>query len=219
MNLWQTRDAAISALASEMREEAALMSEVFDCTDDCIRHLEAIDDPFAQVTGLTLVKARHLGLACYDLCLNGLGQESGAVFRVLIETLELLTYFRLDPSRIEQAIAEKLPQPGKRGKMIKGHFKDVRDYLNEDASHVSWTPDSMRHLLDTAGCFRLDQQFNAAVLRKNLQVLFAVLVFTAIEGVNCLGIAGGSQHDELADPVEKLKGEGIDSFARLVRGA
>jgi len=218
MGLWRTRDAAILALTSEMREEAALMCEVFDLIDDCARCLGEIDTPFAQVTGLTLVKARHLGLACYDLDLNGLAQEAGALLRVLIEALELLTYFLQEPSRSQQALDQTLPEAGRRAQMIDGHFRGVREYLNEHASHVGWSKDSMRHLFDTTTmCFRLDQQFDAAVLRENLQVLFAVLVFTAIEGINCLRIADGLQQDELADRAERLKREGIDSFVRLVQ--
>jgi hypothetical protein len=38
------------------------------------------------------------------------------LLRPILEAYELLIYFRLEPSRVDQAIDGKLPSPGKRAK-------------------------------------------------------------------------------------------------------
>jgi len=213
MNLWTARNEALAALDGDMKIEGSLISEVIDRIDDCVRLIEMIDTKFSRVCGLTLIKARNLGQGCFSLCLDGLGQEAGALFRPLIEALELMTYFRSDPSRVDQALDGRLPTAGKRAKIISGSFKDLRKNLNETAAHVGWAEDSMRHLFDTLKPgFRIQQQFHPHVLRPNLGVLFAILVWVAIEGVNCAGVAGELLQHELADSVEELKTRGLTVF-------
>jgi hypothetical protein len=97
---------------------------------------------------MTLVKARNYALGLYSLSLDGLGQEAGALLRPLVEAYEVLVYFRLDPSRASKATDDKLPSAGEIAKAISGRFKDLREYLNENASHFAFSPQSMTHLID-----------------------------------------------------------------------
>ena len=78
-DLWQTRRAAEEALRTGLRPYAVLIENVLSLTDECIDRLTNVDEAFARVLALTLVKARHLTLACYSLCLDHLAQEAGAV--------------------------------------------------------------------------------------------------------------------------------------------
>jgi hypothetical protein len=214
-DLWGTRAAALATLAGELRDEAMVIEEAFGHLDESILNLEKLDTSFSRICGLTLVKARNLALGSYGLCLDGLAQETGALMRPLIEALELLIYFRLEPTRVDEAIEGKLPSAGKRAQVINGHFKEARDYWNENASHLSFTPDSIRHLLDfKESRWRVTQPHSTEVLRRNLQFFFAVLIWVAIEGVNCLGTAGELIQHGLGDRIEELKNRALAVFDR-----
>jgi hypothetical protein len=157
-----------------------------------VDRLEKLDQPFGRVCALVLLKTRNLGLGCYSLCLDGLAQEAGALFRPLLEGLELLVYFRLEPTRINEALEERLPKAGDIARKIEGKFKGVRDHLNRHASHLSVAPEAMAHFIDfRAGWLRLVQPYNEGILRRNLRTLLAVLVWLAIEAVNCISVGEG----------------------------
>ena len=212
MSLWRTREKALTALEDEMQLEGTVMEEAFARLRECIQRLEQMETMYARVCGLTLVKARNLAFGCYGLCLDGLAQEAGALIRPLLETLELLVYFRLDPARVEQAATGTLPSAGKRAKAIESQLQAVRDYFNQHSSHVTWSLDSMRHLVDwKAGSFRVEQAFSPKVLRRNLQFLFAMVMFITVEGVNAVGKGGEMLQHELGDRVVELKNRGSRS--------
>ena len=90
--LWDTRRQAEAALNGDLKAFARLFDETFAAVDQCIVRLEGLDDPFGRVCALVLIKARNLGLGCYSLSLDALAQEAGALFRPLIECLELLAF-------------------------------------------------------------------------------------------------------------------------------
>lgn len=205
-SLWSARRQAEATLTEELKPFADLLAETFAALDLCIGRLETLDHPFGRVCALVLIKARNLGLGCYSLSLDALAQEAGALFRPLIECLELLMYFRLDPPRINEPLEDRLPKAGVIGKRIQGKFKGLRDYLNTHASHLSLSPEAMMHLVDfKAGRLRPVQAHNAAVLRLNLTTLLAVLVWLAIEAANCTTVGTGVVDDALGDIVEDIK--------------
>jgi len=205
-SLWDTRHQAEEALSGDLKAFMRLFDETFTAVDQCIERLEGLDDPFGRVCALVLIKARNLGLGCYSLSLEALAQEAGALFRPLIECLELLTYFRLDPPRINEALEDRLPKAGCIAKRIEGKFKGLRDYLNTHASHLSLSPEAMMHLVDfNAGRLRPVQVHNTVVLRQNLVTLLAVLIWLAIEAVNCTSVGACVVDDTLCDNVENIK--------------
>lgn len=112
MSLWNTRRQAERALTEELEPFGGLLREAFSVLDDCVDRLEKLDEPFGRVCALVLIKTRNLGLGFYSLCLDGLAQEAGALFRPFWEGLELLVYFRLEPIRINEALEERLPKAG-----------------------------------------------------------------------------------------------------------
>jgi hypothetical protein len=206
MSLWDTRRQAERALTEGLEPFARFLNEVFSVLDDCVDRLERLDQPFGHVCAPVLIKTRNLGLGCYSLILDGLAQEAGALLRPLLEGLELLAYFRLEPTRIDEALESRLPKAGDIGRRIKGQFKDLRDYLNNHASHLSVNPEAMEHLVDLpAGQLRLVRSYNEGVLRRDLGILLAVLVWLAIEAVNCVSVGEGSVDNDLDKRAEEFE--------------
>lgn len=204
-------------MGRELKPYADLLDEAFAAVDVSIVRLEDLDDPFGRVCGLVLIKARNLGLGCYSLSLDALAQEAGALFRPLIECLELLIYFRLDPRRIDEALEDRLPTAGGIAKRIEGKFKGLREYLNTHASHLSLSPEAVRHLVDLkAGRLRAVQAHNSAVLRQNLRTLLSVMVWLAIEGVNCASVGASVMDAELGARVEDIKRRAFLLFDAVV---
>lgn len=219
-NLWHSREQASAALAETAPEALAVLSEFFGLLDECAEALNGVDSPFSRVTALMVVKARNLALGCYSLTLDSLAQESGALFRPLIEACELLTYFRLDPSRAEEAIEAGLPKAGEVAKRINGRFRDLRNHLNAYASHLSLSPEALRHLLNPRSLeLQLQQAFRIPVVMTNLHTLFAVLCFAGTAAVNCVTVAGNEVQHGLADRMEDLKTRGLLVFEEAIRAA
>ena len=106
-SLWNTRRQAERALTEDLEPFAGLLNESFSALDDCVDRLERLSQPFGRVCALVLIKARNLGLGCYSLSLDALAQEAGALFRPALECLELLTYIRLDPMRVDEALEDR----------------------------------------------------------------------------------------------------------------
>lgn len=205
-DLWSTRKQAEHALNEGLAHCANLSNEVFLAIDDLVNRLESLNQPFGRVCALVLIKARNLGLGCYSLFLDALGQEAGALFRPILECQELLTYFRLDPKRIEEAFENRLPSAGCIAKKIEGQVRFMRDYLNTHASHISLAPEAMAHLIDfREGRFRKVQSFNEEILGGNILLLLAVLVWIGIEAVNCVSVGENKIDFALGNRVENLK--------------
>ena len=213
MELWKTREQALAALRDELRQQAELVEAAFIHVDECINRLRAVTSPFGRVCGLTLAKGRNLALGVYSLTLDGLAQEAGALLRPLIETVELLIYFRLDPARVEEAIQGKLPSAGQIAKKIEGRYKDLRQYLSEHASHFGFTYDSLKHIADPGNnTWATSQPYSEAVLRTNLGALFFFGMHLATEGFNCVSAGHTALDDELADRIESLRDRGLAVF-------
>ena len=147
-DLWKTREEALAALEGPLLQEAAMLQDAFALMDECIARLLTRDTKYTRVCAITMIKARNLELGCYSLALDGLAQEGGALFRPVVETLELLIYFWKDPARVDEAIEGNLPPAGKIAQKIEGNLKGLRDFLNSHASHFSFTYESLQHIAD-----------------------------------------------------------------------
>jgi hypothetical protein len=216
-NLWPSREQATKALADKQPEVLQVLDAVFVLVDDCAHALHTTDSPFARVSAVVLVKARNLALGCYSLSLDSLAQEAGALFRPLVEAFELLTYLRLDPERVDEVLDGRLPSAGEIAKRIQGHYKRLREYLSKNASHLSLTPESMRHILSLDAErqqveLRTEQPFRLEVVLRNLQVLFALFAQVAIEAANCTVMAGCPAQSEISDRVDRLRTRGMRVF-------
>jgi len=201
--LWATRRSAEQALDGPLRSYADLLGETFTALDVCADRLARTDTQFGRVCALIVIKARNLALGCYSLALDALAQESGALLRPLVESLELLEYLRQDPSRIVEAVDSRLPSAGVIAQRIQGKFKALRERLNEHASHLSLSPEAMRHLVSLKdGRLKTAQPYDGQVLRQNLRILLAFMA--AVTRVACISAVGDDVHDTLAVKVNDL---------------
>lgn len=205
--MWETRRLSEEALSGSLMPFRDLLSEAFDSVDRSVGGLEQVDAPFGRICALVAIKAKNLTVACYSLSLDALAQESGAIFRVLIEALELLQYLREDPKRVTEALDGRLPKAGEIGKRVQGNLQQLRDHLNAHASHLSVGPESMKHLFDfNVGQSRTVQPFSEAVLRKNLATVLTVVLWLAAEAATCVSVAEGTDSDPEVERIEDLKG-------------
>jgi hypothetical protein len=131
VSLWNSRERALAILQEEYPEVLDVMNSLFMHVDECGDSLFKVDSAFGRVTAITVAKSRNLAQGCYSLALDSLAQESGALVRPLVETLELLTYFRLDPKRAMEATERDLPKAGQIAKRIGSEHKSLRGYLND----------------------------------------------------------------------------------------
>ena len=134
------------------------------------------------------------------------------MLRPLIETYELLVYFRQDKSRISQVLEGTLPSAGTIGKRISGDYQDLREYLNDSASHFSYKIDSVRHLFGENAKIQPIPNHSLKVLRTNLQLLNAFQSFALFEAINCL-FTIGFDANALADKIEKWRDTCVKIFS------
>lgn len=215
MGLWKTRHRSMEMLAKDFKPQAKAIEATFTIIDECIDlfNEKAGNDNFHRICGLVLAKARNYALGSYGLILDGLGQEAGALMRPFIEYHELLTYFRLEPTRVKQAIDDRLPSAGKRAQLIEGHFKGFREYLNDHASHSSFSHYSLNHLFDKPEMtIRKEQPMLPKVLFRNIGDFFVQILLITIEAVNCLQTAEAGRADKQAHAIEQLRNEGLVLF-------
>jgi len=215
MELWSTRNKALEMLAGEYAPQAKAIEDLFLVIDECIELFDrkAGDDNFCRICGLTLAKARHLALGAYGLILDGLGQEAGALIRPFIEYQELLTYYRMDTSRVQQAISNNLPSAGKIAKLIEGCFQDVREYFNDHASHSSFSEYSISHLFNMKEMkIRKEQPMLPHVLFRNMGYFYFQLFLLFNEAVNCLQTYQLGYAENQASRVVELRVIGKEAF-------
>lgn len=183
--LWKARTEALTFLRRERPAQIGVIEELFAFADDCVDAYESQgDDLYCNVCGLTTLKAKNLALGMYSLTLDGLAQEAGALARPFIEYTELLSYFRMLPDAVNDALAGELPSAGKRSKRIEGIYQPFREHLNEHASHGSYSSHSLAHLRDpTTKNLRKLQVMQPAVLERNVGDFAVQFVFMLQESV------------------------------------
>lgn len=188
---------------NELSDDYNCVVKLFELFDEVIGSYTD-DTGILRVTGLINMKIYTLCHGMLSLAMDGLAQESGALFRPAIEAYEKLVYLREDPIRVEQFYEGTLPQAGDIAKKINGKFKEVRAYLNNNASHFKFEYNSLRHLVQMTkeGEFILKQpSFTPKVLKKNVGTLAVFLIYVLYEA-----IAGLKQNDiEINDLVKKLE--------------
>lgn len=146
------------------------------------------------------------------MALDSLGQEAGALARVWIEALELLRYLALDPSRLKEVFAQRLPSPGAIGKKIEGQAQALRSLFNESASHFSFDVRSVIHIVNPETQeVRTAPEFKEHVLRANMTVVYWFLHFTLVEALVAMG-AAGIPNEEFASLIDDLKTIAQDVF-------
>jgi hypothetical protein len=83
---------------------------------------------------------------------------------------------------------------GKEQKKISGEFQGLRNYLNTNASHVSFSYEAAKHLFDfQTSEIRAVQSQSIDVFKNNVITLNAVQVLIIAEALRCLQIIGYSE--------------------------
>lgn len=216
MELWTTRQTSWVYLKSDRQQSRleVLLAEI-ELLDRCIDEYEsrAKSDTYARVCGLTLLKAKNLAIGSFSLLLDGLGQEAGALLRPMIEYTELLTYFRHFPEMAKKAAENELPKAGERAKAINGLYHALRQHLNENASHSSYSYYSLSHLLKSDLSFQKMQPFAPLVLDRNVRD-FAVQIWLMLyeAALTLERLLPVEVMEALATETDKLKEMLTDAF-------
>lgn len=208
-SIWIAREQAIKHLGTRASEKADLIAKLFGLLDQCILALESksSESYAAELYGLTALKAKNLSVGSLSLVLDGLGQESGALMRPLIEYTELLIYLRYKPDAVDNIRAgRKLPSAGKRAKEVHSIYKDFRQHLNSHASHSAYSTYSLSHLIEpTTKRWRLFQPNAPAVLERNLADLGVQVYIMLREVLWCIHEQDEAKFYELAAIYDGLK--------------
>lgn len=213
MDIWHHRRQADEWLRNELADEGSVIEEGLELLDRATAEFNVavsragseLAGEFLAATGLAVAKGRNLFLASYSLVLDSLAQEAGAVLRPLVEAIEVLEYLYQDPTRASAALGGDLPKAGAIAKAIEGQYRDVRDYANAHASHLSFGAQSMRALLDDEGrSFRAVRPATPDLLRRNLYHLAHFQRQLVTWAVSCLY---GGEHEVpgLAHDAERWK--------------
>ena len=91
--LWTCREQATAALAAEFRPIADALDSAFERIGEVVEYFQKFlveDFAVARVYTMVVIKGHNLAQGCYSLALDGLGQESGAMLRPLLECIETL---------------------------------------------------------------------------------------------------------------------------------
>ena len=215
MKLWNTRESSLRLLEGELSNQHKAITGLFEILDLCIDRYSNLMDSAAyfEVCGIATAKARNLALGLYGMILDGLGQEAGALMRPLIEYNELLTYFRVEPKRIVEALNDDLPSAGKRAEKIEGIYKEYRSHLNDHSSHSSFSKYSTKHLLDEkTGRLRKEQPLIQKTLERNLRDFWVQIILMTEEAILSLAAGGDDRFEEIAVRFDKNKTEGLKTF-------
>jgi len=216
-DLWSTRRRAMAALAGNLRAEAACLEGVFDALDACVGHLLSVrptsgHERTLALFGATLaVKGRNFALGIYGLTLDGLAEEAGALVRPFIETLETLAWLNQDPSRTELMLSDDRPRAERLAKAVGHEFKDLRDYLNAQASHLSTSGASVGHLM-RGDRLVLVQPYHKRMLRVTMQMIHLFVFRLAVEAAKCASVAGCAPSEDLANMIDACRRRFVSVF-------
>ena len=185
MEIFECRTRATAELETTFRNEAEVINNGFLLLDRCIADLGSRfnTSTLARAASLATAKGDILAQGCYSLILDGLAQESGALLRTLLEVAEFLTYLHSNSNAQEEFKEDKLPSAGVIAQRIDGKLQVLRKYLNEDASHLNFSYNSLRHIVTFSNpvVFNTHPQFH-----KNLKMLFTFLLYVLSAAATCI---------------------------------
>ena len=216
MELWQTRSLSWSYLNDKHPSRVSVVLNAFTLIDRCVDEFELLSSgsTLARMCGFTLLKGKNLAQGSLSLVLDGLGQESGALLRPMVEYVELLAYFRKYPEQADRATKNALPKAGQRAKAIDSIYQDLRKHLNEHASHSSYSNFALSHLVtpEQELNFRKIQVFIPQVLEVNFRDFAIQLMFLLQQGVLALEPVRSPCLNEMAEAADRLKARMFDVF-------
>lgn len=216
MDLWNLRTRASEAIDQSLKQESLAVEDAIALLEKIAHRLIEIsneggsESSFATICAQTVAKAYRLSLASYSLCLDGLVVEGRPLIRLLFEAWQLLAYFREEPSRVQQVFEGKLPKAGEIAKKLKdemhGQLKGLRDYLNDNGSHMSFEEDALVSMM---------VPFSVEQTKECFRPIFSLTMFAVYESARCLDILG-RMDTVLADEILNCKEKGLNLFSEEV---
>ena len=192
-NFSKVREISLQQLAGSLAAEGRTIDEGFTFLEAVIDvlALKSGSDNRASLMVATLLKARNFERAIYTLALEGLAQEAGALLRPLTECIDLLSYLRLVHDAPEKILQGRLPKAGDIAAKVGGPFKNLREHLNEHASHFAATAESLFHVANLRNfSFQKEVVNSPKLLRYNLGSLFIFQALVGIEAFESLKTFG-----------------------------
>lgn len=213
MVMCSIRNQALGDLENSLKSEYETLVNAFELLDICIEHFcnaaEKIENEgqhtLAVACGQTLIKARAYALGCYSVCLDGFHQQVSALLRPLAEALDLMIYFRQDPTRahfVYPKYQEDKLAAGYVTEAIGETLKSLRDYLSYFASHVSLQLESW------AG---IERSYSQEILKADMRALFSAMWMIARQAAECLSEMG-LLDDHLSDILDYAQQRGLAVF-------
>ncbi len=212
MDIWELRSRAKKEIELSLRQESAVIEEAIALLEKAAERMIRIaseDGPnttFAIICAQTIAKAYRLSISTYNLCLDGLVVEARPLLRLLLESCQLLAYFREEPTRVQQVEQGKLPTAGGVAKKLKdemhGQLKGLRDFLNDNGSHMSFEKDALVSVLIP---------FDIENTRECFRPIFSLTMFNVYEATKCIDILG-RMDEALADEVLRCRDKGLQVF-------
>jgi hypothetical protein len=215
MSVWATREQSIKFLTEWHSSRIGVIDQAVTLIDDLVDAYETAPEQTAypRVCAVALLKAKSYALSSYSVILDGHGHEAGALLRPMIEYSELITYLRHFPDRAEMALEDKLPSAGNRAKAIGSVYEKLRKYLNEHASHLTFSDNSVMHLFDMEALrLRKKPHLSQHVLLTNVTILVVQILMLIQEAIISLEKTGSDKLISLAERHERLKSRAFDVF-------
>ena len=214
--LWPNRDASLQHLRSKQPSRLRVVQALFDAIDECVDLLQDLspttNGPYSLACAIAATKGKNLAKAALGTIADGYGQESGALLRPLLEYIELLAYFESFPSETDAAFEDRLPPAGERARRIQGKFQVLREHLNKNASHGSYSVHSVGHLIRDDLRVNKSPNFSPEVFDVNFRTLTVFLIFLLAACVFAIRHISEYEMRAQEEKFHKLVGRARDVF-------
>ncbi len=207
------RNQALEDLENSLKSEYETLVHAFELLDICIEQFcnaaEENENEGQHILAVaccqTLVKARAYALGCYSACLDGFHHQVSALLRPLAEALDLMIYFRQDPTRahfVHPKYQEDMLAAGYVTEAIGETLKSLRNYLKYFVSHVS---------LQLESWVAIERSYSQEILKADMRALFSTIWMIARQAAECLSEMGRLD-DHLSDLLDYAQQRGLAVF-------
>jgi hypothetical protein len=207
------RNQALGDIENSLKSEYETLVNAFELLDICIEYFcntaEKNENKEQCILAIaccqTLIKARAYALGCYSVCLDGFHQQVKALLRPLTQALELMIYFRQDPTRahfVYPKCQEDKLAAGYVAETIGETLKSLRDYLRSFVSPASPQPEYW---------IGIERSYSQEILKADMRALFSTMWMITRLAAECF-FEIGLQDDHLSDILNYVQQRGLAVF-------
>jgi len=204
---------ALDDLENSLRSEYETLVNAFELLDICIEQFYSAAERngnkgqhiLAVACCQTLIKARAYALGCYSVRLDSFHQQVSTLLRPLAEALDLMIYFRQDPTRahfVYPKYQEDKLAAGYVTEAIGETLKSLRNYLKYFVSHVSLRLESW---------VGIECSYSQEILKADMRALFSTVWMIARQAAECLSEMG-LLDEHLSDILDYAQQRGLTVF-------